>query len=71
MEDSMCEVKKRQRGKNFTEREKEYLIDLILPYKSIIENVKVSKFFYLNSLNKFVCYNKVLINILYIKILKI
>ncbi|CAI6353254.1 unnamed protein product [Macrosiphum euphorbiae] len=40
MEDSMCEVKKRQRGKNFTEREKEYLIDLILPYKSIIENVK-------------------------------
>lgn len=64
----MCDVKKRQRGKNFTEREKEFLIDLILPYKAVIENVKVSIFFYLNSLNKFVCYNKVLINILYINI---
>ncbi|KAL5237240.1 hypothetical protein ACI65C_004650 [Semiaphis heraclei] len=40
MEDSLCDVKKRQRGKNFTEREKEVLIDLIFPYKSIIENVK-------------------------------
>lgn len=45
MEDSLCDVKKRQRGKNFTEREKEFLIDLILPYKSIIENVKVSTIF--------------------------
>jgi len=44
MED-LLDVKKRQRGKNFTEREKEVLIDLILPYKSIIENVKVSKVF--------------------------
>ncbi|XP_022177989.1 uncharacterized protein LOC111039018 [Myzus persicae] len=40
MENSVSDVKKRQRGKNFTEREKEFLIDLILPYKSVIENVK-------------------------------
>ncbi|XP_050058125.1 uncharacterized protein LOC126553264 [Aphis gossypii] len=41
MEDvTMCDVNKRQRGKNFTEHEKEVLIDLILPYKAIIENVK-------------------------------
>jgi len=33
---------KRMRGKNFTEREKELLIDLILPFKPIIENIKVS-----------------------------
>ncbi|CAI6356646.1 unnamed protein product [Macrosiphum euphorbiae] len=31
---------KRQRGKNFTEWEKDMLIDLILPFKSIIENMK-------------------------------
>ncbi|XP_016655898.1 uncharacterized protein LOC107882277 [Acyrthosiphon pisum] len=31
---------KRMRGKNFTEREKELLIDLILPFKPIIENIK-------------------------------
>lgn len=35
---------KRQRGKNFTEWEKDMLIDLILPFKSIIENMKVSTF---------------------------
>lgn len=29
---------KRMRGKNFTEREKELLIDLILLFKPIIEN---------------------------------
>jgi len=38
---------KRQRGKNFNEREKELLIDLIFPIKSIIENVKVSKMFFI------------------------
>jgi len=32
---------KRMRGKNFTE--KELLIDLILPFKPIIENIKVGK----------------------------
>ncbi|XP_050064466.1 uncharacterized protein LOC126553330 [Aphis gossypii] len=31
---------KRQRGKNFSDREKDLLIDLILPFKSIIENIK-------------------------------
>ncbi|KAF0714698.1 myb/SANT-like DNA-binding domain-containing protein 3 [Aphis craccivora] len=31
---------KRPRGKNFLESEKEMLIDLIVPHKSIIENIK-------------------------------
>ncbi|KAF0682206.1 myb/SANT-like DNA-binding domain-containing protein 3, partial [Aphis craccivora] len=30
----------KKRGKNFTETEKSILIDLILPYKNIIENIK-------------------------------
>lgn len=34
---------KRSRGKNFLESEKDMLIDLIVPHKSIIENIKVSK----------------------------
>lgn len=35
---------KRLRGKNFTESEKEALIDLILPFKSVIENIKVRSY---------------------------
>lgn len=38
---------KRQRCKNFNEREKKLLIDLIFPFKSIIENVKISKMFFI------------------------
>jgi len=36
---------KQHRGKNFTDRENDLLIDLIFPFKSIIENIKVSKVF--------------------------
>jgi len=32
---------KRTRTKNFSEKEKEMLIDLINPHKNIIENIKV------------------------------
>jgi len=39
---------KRQRGKNFSDREKDLLIDLIFPFKSIIESIKVSKVFFIN-----------------------
>lgn len=35
---------KRNRGKNFLDQEKETIIDLIVPHKSIIENIKVSTF---------------------------
>jgi hypothetical protein len=33
-------TQKQLRGKNFTEREKELLIDLVLPFMFIIENIK-------------------------------
>lgn len=39
----------RERGRNFCSREKDLLIDLLLPHKSIIENVKVSIYLILNS----------------------
>lgn len=43
MSENETDVKtKRQRSKNFTDCEKELLNDLILPYKSIIENLKAS-----------------------------
>lgn len=32
----------KKRGKNFTETEKSLIIDLVLPHKNIIENIKVS-----------------------------
>jgi len=32
-----------KRGRNFTEAEKCLLIDLVLPHKKIIENIKVSQ----------------------------
>jgi len=34
-------IKKYSRTKNFDDREKEMLIELINPYKPIIENIKV------------------------------
>jgi len=33
---------RRPRGKNFLDSEKEILIDLVIPHKSIIENIKAS-----------------------------
>jgi len=35
---------KRLRGRNFLDYAKEMLIDLIVPHKDIIENIKVSTF---------------------------
>lgn len=34
----------RERGKNFCSSEKDLLVDLLLPHKSIVENVKVSTY---------------------------
>lgn len=35
---------KKNRGKNFTEDERKLLLDLVVPYKEIVENVKVKLF---------------------------
>lgn len=43
MSENETDVKtKRQRSKNFTDCEKELLNELILPHKSVIENLKAS-----------------------------
>jgi hypothetical protein len=56
---------KRMRGKNFNEREKDLFIDLVLSFKPIIENVKVSSVLYNNYLNVYI-QNKVNNNINYV-----
>lgn len=37
---------KKNKGKNFVEDERKLLLDLVVPYKEIVENVKV-KFYYI------------------------
>jgi hypothetical protein len=42
-------TQKQLRGKNFTEKEKELLIDLVLPFMPIIKNIKVLYYIILNT----------------------
>lgn len=41
----MASKLKRVRTKNFTEQDKQLLIKLIMPFKNVIENIKVCTYF--------------------------
>jgi len=42
----MASKLKRVRTKNFTEQDKHLLIKLIMPFKNVIENIKVSTYLF-------------------------